>query len=60
MADIGVASNKNTSLNETPAYLGAGLSFTIAKDISLDVGVKYGLSSVETDFTGLAGLNLRF
>ena len=59
MADIGVASNKSERSNQAPAYLGAGLSFAMTKDMSLDVGVKHGLTSVETDFTGLVGLNLR-
>ena len=60
MADIGVASNKSKKSSQMPAYLGAGASFAMTKDMSLDAGVKYGLTSVETDFTGLVGLNLRF
>ena len=60
MADIGVASNKSKRSNQAPAYLGAGLSFAMCKDMSLEAGVKHGLTSAETYFTGLLGLNLRF
>ena len=60
MADIGAASNKDRSSARSPAYLGAGLSFMVTKDFSLNFGVKFGLTSVETDFTALAGLSLRF
>lgn len=60
MADIGLASNKNKNSGKVPAFLGAGASFAMTKDMSLDAGVKYGLTAVETDFTGLVGLNLRF
>jgi opacity protein-like surface antigen len=60
MADIGVASNKNKASNQAPVYLGAGLSFAVTKAVSVDVGVKRALTAVETDFTGLAGLVVRF
>ena len=60
MADIGVASNKSKRSSQAPAYLGAGLSFAMTKDMSLEAGVKHALTSSETDFTGLLGLNLRF
>jgi hypothetical protein len=60
MADIGVASNNSKSTNKPPAYLGAGLSFALTKDASLDVGVKRGLTSVETDTTWLVGMNRHF
>lgn len=60
MADIGVASNKNRNSGKVPAFLGAGASFAMTRDVSLGVGVKHGLTSVETDFTGLVGVILRF
>jgi len=60
MADMGVASNKNKVSNQAPVYLGAGLSFAMTKAVVLNLGVKQALSSVETDFTGLAGLELHF
>ena len=60
LADIGVASNKNKASNQAPAYLGAGLSLTITKAVLLNLGVRQALSSVETDFTGLVGVDYRF
>ena len=60
MADIGVASNKNKASNQAPVHLGAGLSFALTKSVLLNLGVKQALSSVEADFTGLVGLDLRF
>ena len=60
MADIGVASDKSRHANQALAYFGAGLSFAMSQQLSLEVGVKRGLTSAETDLTGLAGLSLRF
>lgn len=60
MADIGVASNKSKASNQAPAFLGAGLTFAMTKGVRLNLGVKHALNTVETDFTGLAGLDLRF
>ena len=59
MADIGVASNKSKSSHQFPAYLGAGLSFSMTKNTSLDAGVKGGLTAAETDLTWLVGMNVR-
>lgn len=60
MADIGAASNKNKRSSQALAYLGAGLSYEMSKAVELNLGVKRGISNVETDFTGLAGVALRF
>ena len=60
MADIGTARNKSKNSSQVPAYFGVGLSFAMTKDLSLDMGVKHGLNSVETDFGGLLGVKLRF
>ena len=60
MADIGVAGNKNKASSEMPAYLGVGLSYKLNQDLTLDIGLKHGLSAVETDNTGLVGLSWIF
>lgn len=60
MADIGVAGNKNKASNEVLAYVGAGLSYKLRQDLSLDMGVKYGLTNVQTDSAVLIGINQIF
>jgi len=56
MADIGVAGNTNSASNEMPAFVGAGLSYKLKQALSLDLGVKHGITTAETDHTGLIGL----
>lgn len=60
LADIGMASNKSKRSKQALTYLGAGLSFLIVRDMSLEAGLKRGLTSAETDYTGTFGLNLNF
>ena len=60
MGDIGVANSKSKAVSQVLTFLGAGAAYAVSRDITLEVGLKYGLSSAEADFTGLAGLNLRF
>ena len=52
MADIGVASSKSRHSDPAPAYFGAGLSLEMTRDMSLEAGLKRGMTSTETDFTG--------
>ena len=60
MADIGVAGNKDKATSEMPAYFGVGLSYKLNQDLTLDIGLKHGLSAVETDNTGLVGVSWVF
>lgn len=57
MADIGIAVDKSKTSNEAPAFVGAGLKFKINSDLSVEMGVKHGLTAEETDNTILIGIN---
>lgn len=59
-ANLGVESNTDELADTDPAFLLAGLIYTLSEGFDLDCGIKYGLNSAETDYTVLAGITLRF
>lgn len=60
MANVGTERNPDAASENHPAFALAGISYNVSKRITLDAGVKYGLTATETDWTGLAGLTVRF
>jgi len=60
MANVGMERNPNPSSDNHPAFALAGISWDVSEKVTLDVGVKYGLTSTETDWTGLAGMTVNF
>lgn len=60
VGDIGQEKNCDKSVNNDPAYALAGLIYSPNENIDLDIGVKYGLTSSETDWSLLAGTTFRF
>lgn len=60
MADIGAASNTSMNAKDFPTFVGAGLSYSLLKDVSLDAGVKRRFTEAATDITWIAGMNMRF
>ncbi|HMK43008.1 MAG TPA: transporter [Dissulfurispiraceae bacterium] len=60
VVDIGVDTNSSRSSNSSPAYVLGGLVYTITDAVSVDAGVKFGLTKPETDISYLFGLTFKF
>ena len=60
VGNIGVERNPDTAADNDPAFILGGLIYSISKSFDIDLGVKYGLTSSETDLSVLAGLSFRF
>lgn len=60
MGDIGIERNPDRESNNHPAFVLAGISYDLFKWLTIDTGIKRGLTATEHDWTGLAGITLRF
>lgn len=60
MANVGIERNPDPESENHPAFALGGISYDVSENITLDAGVKYGMTSTETDWTGLAGTTFRF
>ncbi len=60
VADIGVGTNPDRSLNTPPAYLLGGFIYSIHNDFDIGLGVKGGLTKPETDIALRGGITWRF
>jgi len=60
VADIGADKNVDKDADNDPAFVIGGLIYTLTDDFDIDCGVKYGLTSSETDLSWLAGMTFRF
>lgn len=60
MANIGTERNPDRANKSHPAFALAGISYAVSEKITLDAGVKYALTTTETDWTGLTGLTIKF
>lgn len=60
VGNIGVERNTDKESRTDPAFILAGLIYSLSKDLDIDMGVKAGLNEAETDYSLLAGLTWRF
>lgn len=60
LANVGVERNPDPTSNAHPAFVLGGISYDVSERIAVDAGVKYGLTSPETDWTCLVGLTIKF
>lgn len=60
VGNIGVERNTDKVSRTDPAFILAGLIYSLSKDLDIDMGVKAGLNEAETDYSLLAGLTWRF
>ena len=60
VANIGIESNPDKLTDTDPAFLLAGLVYTLSDEFDLDCGVKYGLNDPETDYSILTGITWKF
>ncbi|MFN3480641.1 MAG: transporter [Thermodesulfovibrionales bacterium] len=59
VGDIGIERNTDKESRTDPAFILAGLIYSLSKDLDIDAGIKVGLNRAETDYTLLAGLTWR-
>jgi hypothetical protein len=60
VGNIGVERNSDMAADNDPAFLLGGVIYSISKSFDIDFGVKYGLTSSETDMSVMAGTSFRF
>jgi len=60
VGNIGMERNADKAADNDPVFLIAGAIYSVAENIDVDFGVKYGLSSSETDMSFMAGAAFRF
>lgn len=60
VANIGMEKNPDKSSNIDPAFILAGIIYSITENLDVDFGIKAGLNKVETDYSILAGIAIRF
>jgi len=60
VGDIGIETNSDKDSDTDPAYILGGLIYAVSDYTDLDIGIRSGLNSAETDTTLLAGATIRF
>lgn len=60
VANLGVEKNADQAADNDPAHLVVGVIYSIAENFDIDAGVKFGLTSSETDLSVMAGAAFRF
>jgi long-subunit fatty acid transport protein len=58
--NIGMEKNPDKAADNDPAFLIAGAIYSVNENFDIDAGVKYALTSSETDWSLLAGTTFRF
>lgn len=60
VANIGIETNPASGTSTHPAFALGGLIYGLSEKVSLDAGVKFGLTKPEADVTYLAGVTIKF
>ena len=60
IVNTGIERNPDRTANRDPAFLIAGIIYSVTEKFDIDFGVKYGLSKSETDISLMSGIALRF
>lgn len=60
VADIGGSSNEERISDKIPVYALIGTIYSLTNYLDASIGGKIGVTSAETDFTGLFGVTLKF
>jgi hypothetical protein len=60
VGNVGVETNPERESSTCPAFALAGLVYSVTDNVSVDAGVKAGLTSTETDLAVLAGVAISF
>jgi len=60
LANMGIERNPASDSENHPAFILGGISYDVSERITVDAGIKYGLTSPETEWTYLTGLTIKF
>lgn len=60
VANTGIERNTDDGAKNNPAFLVGGIIYSVTENFDFDCGVKYGLTSSETDWSWMAGITIRF
>lgn len=60
VGNIGIEKNEVKNADNDPAFLLVGCVYEVDKDVSVDIGVKFGLTNSESDIAYTAGAEWRF
>jgi len=60
VGNIGIERNRDKTADKDPAFLLGGVIYSISENVDIDLGVKYGLMSPETDWSVMAGAAFKF
>lgn len=60
LANAGIERNPAFDVNSHPAFALGGISYDVSEKITINAGVKHGLTASEADWTYLAGLTIKF
>lgn len=60
VGNLGVERNPDKTASDNPAFLVGGVIYSLSENFDIDAGVKYGLTSSETDWSVMAGTAIRF
>lgn len=60
VGNVGMERNADPDSSTNPAFVLAGLIYSINKHVSLDAGVKFGLNKKEVDHAIIAGITMAF
>jgi hypothetical protein len=60
LANIGMQRNPAPDSENHPAFVLGGISYDVSEAITMDAGIKYGLTFTEIDWTYLAGFTMKF
>ena len=60
VGNVGIERNPDKAADNDPAFFIGGVIYSLAENFDIDCGVKYGLSSAETDWSLMAGMAFRF
>jgi Putative MetA-pathway of phenol degradation len=58
--DVGASTNSDKSSSQMPAYALGGAIYSLNKNVDLSLGLQFGITNPEPDFSGIAGLTIGF
>ncbi|MBU2028031.1 MAG: transporter, partial [Proteobacteria bacterium] len=60
VGNVGIERNPDKAADKDPAFLIGGVIYSLSESLNIDVGVKYGLTAAETDWSLMAGMAFSF
>ena len=58
--DVGASTNEDKADGTMPVYALAGVIYSENENIDVSLGLKFGITKPEPDFSGIAGVTIKF